>query len=188
MGFGGWQQGILTSGMSALVWGGIAMGTAQAQNTALTAECDALAETINQNLVFMTAFDAEIAQFSRSASQAETLADITAAANQYITAVDGVVSNLDGLVIELGDVPLTDANLADYRDAYAFVVAGFADALDIAGNAMAIVAATQSEADLAANIEASQGQTYSAVEQIQGLTNQEANVIAAVNTYCDYTP
>jgi Mlc titration factor MtfA (ptsG expression regulator) len=179
---------MITFGLSALCLGLVHTGTAQAQSTTLATECDALAETINQNLAFMVAFETEIVVFSQSASRAETLADITAAADQYITAVDGVVMNLDGLVIELGEVPLTDADLANYRDAYALVVAGFADALDIAGDAMAIVAATESEAALPGNIEALQAQTYGAVDQIQGLIDQEADVITAVNAYCGYTP
>lgn len=192
MAFGQWPQGlppgIVTFSLSALFLGMVHTSAAQAQAPTLAAECDTLAETINQNLVFMAAFETEIAAFSRNAAQAETLADITAAANQYIAAVDGVVSNLNGLVVELGEVSLTDADLANYRDAYAIVVAGFADALGIAGDAMAIVAATASEADLPSNVEASQVQTYSAVEQIQGLTNQEAAVVSAVNAHCGYNP
>ena len=164
------------------------MGQAQAQNSTLAVECDALAETINQNLTFMTAFETEILAFSQSASQAETLDDITAAADQYITAVDGVVANLDGLVLELGDVSILDADLANYRDAYAIVVAGFADALETAGDAMEIVANTESEAELPGNIEALQSGTFDALEQVQGLTSQEAEVIAGVNAHCGYTP
>lgn len=179
---------MITFGLSVLCLGLIYTDPTPAQSTALATECDALAETINQNLAFMTAFETEIVVFSQRASQAETLADITAAADQYIAAVDGVVANLDGLVIDLGEVPLTDADLVNYRDAYAIVVSGFADALDIAGDAMAIVAATESDAELADNIAASQAQTFGVVEQLQGLTEQETNVIAAVNTHCGYAP
>ncbi|MGD1907705.1 MAG: hypothetical protein ACFB0C_17190 [Leptolyngbyaceae cyanobacterium] len=183
-----WRFGLMTCGLSALLLGLVNMGQAQAQNSTLAVECDALAETINQNLTFMTAFETEILAFSQSASQAETLDDITAAADQYITAVDGVVANLDGLVLELGDVSILDADLANYRDAYAIVVAGFADALETAGDAMEIVANTESEAELPGNIEALQSGTFDALEQVQGLTSQEAEVIAGVNAHCGYTP
>jgi hypothetical protein len=189
----GWRQTLMISGVSALLWGGVTMPPALAQSPDLgedtvVAECDALGETIDQTVDFMAAFEAEIVDFSRNAAQVETLADIIAAANQYIAAVDGVVLNLDGLVIDLGEVPLTDADLANYRDAYTIVVAGFADALDLAGDAMAIVAATESEADLPGNIEASQVQTFAAVDQIQALSSQEAQIITAVNDYCGLTP
>ncbi|NJN22019.1 MAG: hypothetical protein HC812_13620 [Leptolyngbya sp. RL_3_1] len=184
----GWRQTLMISGVSACLWGGVITTPAPAQSPDVVAECDALGETIDQTVEFMAAFEAEIVDFAQNAAQVETLADIIAAANQYIAAVDGVVLSLYGLVIDLVEVPLTDADLANYRDAYAIVAVGFADALEMAGEAMAIVAATESEAELPDNIEASQEQTFAAVDQIQALSSQEAQIIAAVNDYCGLTP
>ena len=53
---------------------------------------------------------------------------------------------------------------------------------------MEIVANTESEAELPGNIEALQSGTFDALEQVQGLTSQEAEVIAGVNAHCGYTP
>ena len=58
-------------------------------------QCNRLAEVVNQTQGFMQEFEAEIASFSSNAAQVESLDDIKGAADQYITAVDKVVGNLD---------------------------------------------------------------------------------------------
>ena len=65
------------------------------------AQCNQLAEVVNQTQGFMQEFETEIQTFSENASQVKNLDDIKSAASQYTTAVDKVVTNLDGLVGDL---------------------------------------------------------------------------------------
>jgi hypothetical protein len=147
-------------------------------------QCNRLAEVVNQTQGFMQEFEAEIADFSSNASQVESLDDIKAAADQYITAVDNVVGNLDSLVTDLEGTELSDEELVSYRDRYITVVQGFSGALEQASDAMGIVAGVEAEADLPAKIEESQQQTMNAVGSIQELSVEESSIISEVNAYC----
>jgi type I site-specific restriction endonuclease len=147
-------------------------------------QCNRLAEVVNQTQGFMQEFEAEIASFSSNAAQVESLDDIKGAAEQYITAVDKVVGNLDTLVTDLEGTELDDEELVTYRDNYIQVVQGFSTALQGASSAMAIVGEVESEADLPAKIEESQQQTMDAVGSIQELSVQESTIISEVNAYC----
>ncbi|MEB3267808.1 MAG: hypothetical protein VKJ09_04640, partial [Leptolyngbya sp.] len=147
-------------------------------------QCNRLAEVVNQTQTFMQEFESEIADFSSNASQVESLDDIKNAANQYITAVDNVVGNLDSLVGDLEGTELSDEELVAYRDRYIAVVQGFSGALQQASDAMGIVAAVEAEGDLPAKIEESQQQTMDAVGSIQELSVEESSIISEVNAYC----
>lgn len=147
-------------------------------------QCNRLAEVVNQTQTFMQEFESEIADFSSNASQVESLDDIKNAANQYITAVDNVVGNLDSLVGDLEGTELSDEELVAYRDRYIAVVQGFSGALQQASDAMGIVAAVEAEGDLPAKIEESQQQTMNAVGSIQELSVEESSIISEVNAYC----
>lgn len=147
-------------------------------------QCNRLAEVVNQTQGFMQEFEAEIASFSSNAAQVESLDDIKGAADQYITAVDKVVGNLDTLVTDLEGTELADEELITYRDNYIQVVQGFSTALQGASSAMAIVGEVESEADLPAKIEESQQETMNAVSSIQELSVQESTIIGEVNAYC----
>lgn len=147
-------------------------------------QCNRLAEVVNQTQGFMQEFEAEIADFSSNASQVESLDDIKAAADQYITAVDNVVGNLDSLVTDLEGTELSDEELVGYRDRYISVVQGFSGALGQASEAMGIVSGVESEADLSAKIEESQQETMNAVGSIQELSVEESSIISEVNAYC----
>ena len=147
-------------------------------------QCNRLAEVVNQTQGFMQEFEAEIASFSSNAAQVESLDDIKGAADQYITAVDKVVVNLDTLVTDLEGTELADEELITYRDNYIQVVQGFSTALQGASSAMAIVGEVESEADLPAKIEESQQETMNAVSSIQELSVQESTIIGEVNAYC----
>ncbi|MEO1294771.1 MAG: hypothetical protein AAFW75_03045, partial [Cyanobacteria bacterium J06636_16] len=112
---------------------------------------------------------------------------IKAAAQQYITAVDGVVADLDGLVVELGATELSDEQLLAYRDRYTTMVAGFRDGLTQASDAMAIILNVETESELPAKIEESQQQTTQAISRIQELSTEESTIISEVNVYCGAT-
>ena len=58
-------------------------------------ECNQFAASVNRNQTIMATFESEIETFSTNASQAETLEEITAAASQYVEAVDGATTSLD---------------------------------------------------------------------------------------------
>lgn len=147
-------------------------------------QCNRLAEVVNQAQDFMPAFENNIQTFSTNAAQVESLIDIKAAANQYVMAVNEVVSDLDTLAVELEGIQLVDEQLLSYRDRYIEMVQGFSSALGQASNAMGLVQEVQAEADLPGKIEESQQQTVQAVQLIQDLSVQESTIINEVNTYC----
>lgn len=148
------------------------------------AQCNQLAEVVNQTQGFMQEFEAEIQTFSESAAQVKNLDDIKLAASQYTTAVDKVVTNLDGLVGDLQATTLRDEDLSQFRDEYVEVVQGFSTALTDAREAMDLVVQVESEAELPAKIEESQQQTMTAVASIETLSQTESQLINEVNGYC----
>ncbi|WP_225885183.1 hypothetical protein [Leptolyngbya sp. KIOST-1] len=148
------------------------------------AQCNQLAEVVNQTQGFMQEFEAEIQTFSESAAQVKNLDDIKLAASQYTTAVDKVVTNLNGLVSDLQTTNLRDEDLSQFRDEYVVVVQGFSAALTDAREAMDLVVQVESEAELPAKIEESQQQTMSAVASIETLSQTESQLINQVNGYC----
>jgi ABC-type transporter Mla subunit MlaD len=148
------------------------------------AQCNQLAEVVNQTQGFMQEFETEIQTFSENASQVKNLDDIKSAASQYTTAVDKVVTNLDGLVGDLQSTSLQDETLVQFRDSYVGVVQGFSSSLQEARQAMDLVVTVDSEADLPARIEESQQQTMTAVSSIEELSQTEAQLISEVNAYC----
>jgi len=79
-------------------------------------QCNRLAEIVNKAQGFMPAFESNIQQFSANAAQVKSLDDIKSAADQYVQAVNGVVTDLDALAIELQDTQLNDEQLISYRD------------------------------------------------------------------------
>jgi ABC-type transporter Mla subunit MlaD len=147
-------------------------------------QCNRLAEIVNQAQGFMPAFESNIQTFSANAAQVKSLDDIKAAADQYVQAVNGVVSDLDALGTELENTDLSDEQLISYRDRYIEMVQGFSTALTQASSAMSVVQEVETEADLPAKIEESQQQTVQAVQQIQELSVEESTIINEVNTYC----
>ncbi|MGD1940337.1 MAG: hypothetical protein ACFB0G_03425 [Leptolyngbyaceae cyanobacterium] len=147
-------------------------------------QCNRLAEIVNKAQGFMPAFESNIQTFSTNAAQVQSLDDIKAAADQYVTAVNEVVSDLDALAVELDGTELEDEQLIIYRDRYIEMVAGFSGALNQASDAMGIVQEVQAEADLPAKIEESQQETVQAVQLIQELSVEESTIINEVNTYC----
>lgn len=152
------------------------------------AQCNQLAEVVNQTQGFMQEFETEIQSFSQSASQVKNLDDIKAAASQYTTAVDKVVTNLDTLVGDLQNTSLKDDTLVQFRDSYVKVVQGFSTSLQDARQAMDLVVTVNSEAELPAKIEESQQKTITAVSSIEELSQQEAQLINEVNAYCGAEP
>jgi Sec-independent protein translocase protein TatA len=148
------------------------------------AQCNELADVVNQTQGFMQEFETEIQTFSKSAAQVKNLEDIKSAASQYTTAVDKVVTNLDGLTSDLQSTDLKDDSLIQFRDSYVEVVQGFSKALKEARSAMDLVVTVESEAELPAKIEESQQQTLTAVESIEKLSQTESQLISEVNTYC----
>ena len=147
-------------------------------------QCNRLAEIVDKAQGFMPAFESNIQTFSTNAAQVQSLDDIKAAADQYVTAVNEVVSDLDALAVELDSTELEDEELIGYRDRYIEMVAGFSGALNQASDAMGIVQEVEAEADLPAKIEASQQETVQAVQLIQELSVEESTIINEVNTYC----
>lgn len=148
------------------------------------AQCNELADVVNQTQGFMQDFETEIQSFSESAAQVKDLDDIKLAASQYTSAVDKVVTNLNGLVGDLQTTSLQDDTLVEFRNSYVGVVQGFSSALDDARQAMELVVTAESEADLPAKIEESQQQTMGAVAAIENLSQTESQLINEVNTYC----
>lgn len=172
-----WRRGI---GRAVLVLPLLLVGCGSSK----VAQCNELAEVVNQTQGFMQEFEAEIQTFSESAAQVKNLDDIKLAASQYTTAVDKVVTNLDGLVGDLQSTTLRDEDLSKFRDDYVGVVQGFSTSLTDAREAMDLVVQVESEAELPAKIEESQQQTMTAVSSIETLSQTESQLITEVNGYC----
>lgn len=177
MGIGKWRRGM---GRAVLLLPLLLFGCGSSK----VAQCNQLAEVVNQTQGFMQEFEAEIQTFSESAAQVKNLDDIKLAASQYTTAVDKVVTNLDGLVGDLQSTTLRDEDLSKFRDDYVGVVQGFSTALTDAREAMDLVVKVESEAELPAKIEESQQQTMTAVSSIETLSQTESQLITEVNGYC----
>jgi ABC-type transporter Mla subunit MlaD len=187
---------MVTAAKGAIQWGarhrGVVLGALAALvltgcGSSKVSQCNDLAAVVNQTQTFMPEFETDIQAFSESAAQVKNLDDIKAAASQYTAAVDKVVTNLNTLVSDLEAVSLQDETLAAFRDEYIGVVQGFSTALEEASQAMDMVVTVASEDDLPATIEASQTQTVEAVSAIETLSQQEAQLISDVNTYCGAT-
>ena len=74
-------------------------------------QCNRLAEVVNKAQGFMPEFESNIQAFSENAAQVESLDDIKSAADEYIVAVNEVVTDLEGLVGELDGTELSDEEL-----------------------------------------------------------------------------
>ena len=148
------------------------------------AQCNEFADVINQAQVFKDEFETEIDSFTQQAQGAESLGDIQTAASQYIDAVEKVVVSIDGMVTSLNDLELADAELSNYRDGYADIIAGSAEELNVAGEAMQLVADAKSETDLSNVLEEFQGKANTAFTNLQTLSQNEATLVSDINTYC----
>ena len=163
---------------------GSTLGAARAQSNDLAEECNQLAAAVNQNSEIMMAFETEINDFAQNASNAETLDEIKSAANQYVVAVGDVTNGLTGLASDLDELSLGDEQLSEYRYEYIVVVAGFNEALTTVATAMSGVAEVESEEQLPGRIETVQAETETAVERINQLSAEEANIVSGVNGHC----
>ena len=148
------------------------------------AQCNEFADVINQAQVFKDEFETEIDSFTQQAQGAESLEDIQTAATQYISAVDKVVGNIDGMVTSLNGLNLDDEQLSQYRDGYADIISGSAQELQVAGEAMQLVANAESETDLSNVLEEFQGKANTAFTNLQTLSQDEAALVNDINGYC----
>lgn len=173
-------------GLGVLIVAGASLtgSAALAQPLPNVEECNQFADSVNRNQSIMGQFEAEIETFAANASAAETLPEITAAASQYVEALDEVTDNLDTLSSNLATLTFEDSQLRDYRDDYVTVVTGFNAALAIVSEAMSEVAAADTEEQLSTRLTDVADDTAAAVEQIEVLAVDESALIDNVNDYC----
>ncbi len=165
----------------------IAVGLASCGESKV-AQCNRLAEMVNQTESFMGEFETEIQSFSQDITNVESLDDIKAATGEYTAAVEKVVSNWDNLANELETTELKDETLVQFRDEYTTIIRGYSSALTEASGAIGSIVNVQSEEELPDQIEQSQTQVTTAVETIQQLSQQESAIIQEVNEYCGAVP
>ncbi len=163
---------------------GLASLTLVSCGPSTVAQCNEFADVINQAQVFKDEFETEIDSFTQQAQGAESLGDIQTAATQYIGAVDKVVGSIDGMVTSLNELELADEQLSQYRDGYADIISGSAKELNVAGEAMQLVADAKSEADLSNVLEEFQCKANTAFTNLQTLSQDEATLVNDINTYC----
>ncbi|EKV01654.1 hypothetical protein Lepto7375DRAFT_3830 [Leptolyngbya sp. PCC 7375] len=163
---------------------GLAALTLASCGPSKVAQCNAFADVINQAQVFKDEFETEIDSFTQQAQGAESLGDIQTAATQYISAVEKVVVSIDGMVTSLSELELADEQLSQYRDGYAEIISGSATELNVAGEAMQLVANAESETDLSNVLEEFQGKANNAFTNLQTLSQNEATLVNDINTYC----
>jgi hypothetical protein len=158
--------------------------SAVGQSDAPVEECNQFSAVVNQNQEILSDFEQGIGVFSRSASQAETLQDVTAAASEYVDILDNVTEDLNGLTSNLTAVPLTDNQLLSHRDDYVTVVAGIGEVLITLSSSMSTVAESTSEAELVDSLETVSSDTLGMVEVIEELSAKESDIVSELNTYC----
>ena len=147
-------------------------------------QCNNFAEVINEAQGFKNEFEAEIDSFTQQASGAQSLEDIQTAAGQYIGAVENVVQNIDGMVGSLNELELADEQLAEYRTNYSNIISGSGQELQVASEAMQLVADAKSEADLSNILNEFQGKANEAFSNLQSLSVDESTLVTDINTYC----
>ncbi|MDB9528682.1 hypothetical protein PN498_22005 [Oscillatoria sp. CS-180] len=157
---------------------------AQAQSRLSVEECNQFAEIINRNGEVFEAFEAEINNFSRDASAAETVEDITLAASHYVDAVDEVMGTLSNMAFDLQALPFDDAELMTYQQDYVDVLSGLNEALTVISDAMDEVAKAESEAELSEKLGLLRDDTIGASENIETLANNESEIVTSFNGYC----
>ena len=165
----------------------IAVGLVSCGETKV-AQCNRLAEMVNQTESFMSEFETEIQSFSQDITNVESLDDIKSATGEYTAAVKKVVDNWDNLASELEATELKDETLVQFRDEYVTIIRGYSSALTEASGAIGSIVNVQSEEELPTQIEQSQAQVTTAVEKIQQLSQQESQIIQEVNEYCGAVP
>ncbi len=163
---------------------GLAALTLVSCGPSTVAQCNEFADVINQAQGFKDEFETEIDSFTQQAQGAESLGDIQTAATQYISAVEKVVGSIDGMVTSLNQLELADEKLSQYRNGYAEIISGSAQELNVAGEAMRLVADAQSEADLSNVLEEFQGKANTAFSNLQTLSQNEATLVNDINSYC----
>ncbi|MEO0455733.1 MAG: hypothetical protein AAF152_04005 [Cyanobacteria bacterium P01_A01_bin.114] len=149
------------------------------------AQCNSFAEVINEAQGFKAEFESEIDGFTQQAAQAQSLEDIQTAATQYIDAVDTVVGNIDGMVSSLEGLSLADEQLEQHRGDYVGIISGSATELQVASEAMKLVADAKSEADLGNVLDAFQQKANTAFTNLQDLSNRESELVTNINAYCE---
>jgi hypothetical protein len=152
------------------------------------AQCKQFADEINQAQEFKDEFETEIDSFTQQVQGADSLEDIQAAATKYISAVEKLVGSIDGMVTSLNGLELVDDQLSDYRKGYADIIAGSAQELNVASEAMQLVANAQSETDLSSVLTEFQGKANTAFTKLQTLSQDETTLVEDINTYCGAEP
>ncbi|MEM6838027.1 MAG: hypothetical protein AAF609_14370 [Cyanobacteria bacterium P01_C01_bin.120] len=175
----------LLGGVSAIA---IVNPATMAQSGPMIEECNQFATGVNRHREVMNSFEAEIATFAENAVAAETLAEITAAASQYVDAAGDITASLETVASDLDTLSLTDTQLTNYRDEYVVLVAGFSTALTTVSDAMAQVAASETEDQLSDSLQAVGEETTTTIDEIETLAIEESAIIDEVNAYCTSEP
>lgn len=147
-------------------------------------QCNQLISTINRSDSFIGNYEQSINQSLTQISRAQSLGDITAAADSYIGAVGEASDQTDSLAQDLSDLALADEQLGSYRDQYASVLAQSSAALTSARSAMQLIADAETEADFSASFDTFQTQTSAAYEEIQSADSAGSTTIEEINSYC----
>ncbi len=183
---------MLTTLRRFLIWGltGVAIVFLLAScGESTVAQCNRLADVVNQTKDIIDNFEAEMQTFNadQAGGPDRTLEDIRDAANDYTDSVDRTVADLNGVAATLDGIEVSDESLAEFKAEYAEIIAGIATAFEQASAAMGTITTVESEADLPAQVETLQAETSAAVEQYNELSIQESTLIAQVNLYCGAT-
>lgn len=147
-------------------------------------QCKQFANEFSQAQILKNEFETEIDSFTQQVQGVDSLGDISAAATQYISAVEKLVGGIDGMVVSLNDLELSDRQLIEYRDGYADIMSRSAQELNVASEAMELVGDIESETDLSNVLEEFQGKINTAFVNLQNLSQDEAALVGNINTYC----
>ncbi|MGC1308713.1 MAG: hypothetical protein WA885_15920, partial [Phormidesmis sp.] len=159
--------------------------------TALTAcsgpasQCKQFAEITQQSADIRSQFDSEIESAQISASGAQSLEELQAAAKEYTAAVDTLTQKLDTMRQSFEGINIDDAQLSEHRESYLLFISESKTALTEAGKAMQLVIDAKTEAEFKAVFGDFTAQANRAFGEIQTLDTEEETIIDAFNTYCE---
>ncbi len=149
-----------------------------------TSQCNQLVSAINRSQSFVSDYEQSINQSLTQISGAQSLDEIKAAADTYISAVSEASDQTNTLAQDITALELNDEQLSGYRDRYASTLTQSSAALTIAQSAMQLIANAKTEADFSASFDTFQKQTSTAYEELQSTDSASSSTIEEINSYC----
>ncbi|MBE7379923.1 MAG: hypothetical protein F6J95_000750 [Leptolyngbya sp. SIO1E4] len=155
--------------------------------TSKTYQCARLANVANRTSGMLSKFEENFYISAATLSQKienGTFESVKAITEQQLVAIYGVATDMDGLVLELEGIQVSDNQILTYRDRYTKIVEELSNLLRQVGDTMALTSSIETETDLWKALSDSSSQMSPAVEKITNLSKQQMTMINELNSYC----